>query len=61
MKSMVCPFCGVATEVAHRSQEACIEALQSEIERTRAILTHVADSFVIHPKGNETDEDTDQA
>ena len=62
MKSMVCPFCGVATEVAHRSQEACIEALQSEIARTRAILTHAANSSAIHPQSNEVaDEDTDQA
>ena len=61
MKLMVCPFCGVASEVAHRSQEACIEALQSEIERTRAILTHVADSIVIHPRSSEPDEDIDQA
>jgi len=57
MKSMVCPFCGVATEVAHRSQEACIEALQSEIERTRELLTHVVDSVAIRPQANESDED----
>ena len=61
MKSMVCPFCGVATEVPHRSQEACIEALQSEIQRTRAILTHAAESYVIHPRKGEPEEDNDQA
>lgn len=42
MSSMVCPFCGVATEVAHDTQEACIQALQAEIERTRAVLAQVS-------------------
>jgi hypothetical protein len=61
MKFVVCPFCGVASEGAHPSQEACIEALQSEIARTRAILTHVGDSPVIRPPEPESDEDTEQA
>jgi hypothetical protein len=34
----VCPFCGVATDVAHESQEGCIAALHEEIHRMRDIL-----------------------
>ena len=37
----VCPFCGMATEVPHESQEGCIEALQTEIARMRGILQYV--------------------
>lgn len=36
-----CPFCGVATDVPHETQEGCIEALQAEINRVREILQHV--------------------
>ena len=36
-----CPFCGVATEVPHETQEGCIEALHEEIGRMRAILENV--------------------
>ena len=43
MKFTVCPFCGVVSETAHDSQQACIEALQSEIERTRQVLTRVGE------------------
>ena len=35
---MTCPFCGVAAERPHQSQEACIEALSAEIRRMRTIL-----------------------
>ena len=42
MKFTVCPFCGVVGESAHDSQEACIRALQHEIQRTRQILTQVS-------------------
>ena len=34
-----CPFCGVATEVAHETQEGCIAALHGEIGRMRGILS----------------------
>lgn len=34
----VCPFCGLATETPHETQEACIEALQVEISRVREIV-----------------------
>lgn len=33
-----CPFCGVATDVPHETQEGCIAALHAEIGRTRTIL-----------------------
>jgi hypothetical protein len=36
--STACPFCGVATDEPHETQQACIEALQGEIARTRGIL-----------------------
>lgn len=44
MKFTVCPFCGVVGESPHDSQEACIRALQSEIERTRRVLTQVEEA-----------------
>jgi hypothetical protein len=34
----VCPFCGLATESPHETQEACIEALHAEISRVREIV-----------------------
>ena len=33
-----CPFCGLLDGSAHETQEACIEALHSEITRLRDIL-----------------------
>jgi hypothetical protein len=38
---MNCPFCGVSTDVAHDSQEGCIEALRAEILRVRDVLQRV--------------------
>ena len=38
---LVCPFCGLATESAHETQSACIEALQTEISRVRQIVDKV--------------------
>ena len=35
---MTCPFCGVDTDAPHESQEACIGALNGEIQRVRALL-----------------------
>jgi hypothetical protein len=34
-----CPFCGLATDVNHESQEGCIAALHTEIARMRRILS----------------------
>ena len=38
---MTCPFCGVETDVAHETQQGCIDALRSEILRVRDILQNV--------------------
>jgi hypothetical protein len=43
MKAMLCPFCGMATELPHESQEVCIAALHDEIRRTRQILEKVTE------------------
>jgi hypothetical protein len=43
---MNCPFCGVSSDVAHETQEACIEALNAEIKRVREILNHVRSAAV---------------
>ena len=37
----MCPFCGLATDVPHETQEGCIEALHVEITRMRGILDHL--------------------
>jgi hypothetical protein len=37
----VCPFCGLATDVNHETQEGCIAALHEEIARMRGILAHL--------------------
>ena len=41
MTGKVCPFCGIATDVPHESQEGCIAALHGEIARMRQVLDHV--------------------
>jgi hypothetical protein len=33
-----CPFCGVGTDLAHETQEACIAALHAEIARMRQVV-----------------------
>ena len=38
---IVCPFCGVTTDVPHETQEGCIEALHAEIARMRELLEYV--------------------
>lgn len=47
-----CPFCGVATDVPHETQEGCIAALHAEIARMREILESVKDPWLL-----PTDED----
>jgi hypothetical protein len=44
-----CPFCGVATDTPHETQEGCISALNAEIARMRAILEHVHSTEVPGP------------
>ena len=36
-----CPFCGVATDTNHETQEGCIKALHAEIARMRGILSQL--------------------
>jgi hypothetical protein len=36
-----CPFCGVAAEAPHETQEACIAALNVEIARMRELIERV--------------------
>ena len=38
---MKCPYCGVSSDVAHETQEACIEALRAEIRHIREVLNQV--------------------
>ncbi len=50
-----CPFCGVAADVPHETQEVCIEALHVEIARMRGVLDHLRplrslNSTFDHPK-----------
>ena len=39
---MICSFCGLETGTpsAHESQEACIEALRSQVSELRSVLRH---------------------
>ena len=57
MKFTVCPFCGVVSEGAHDSQEACIRALQDEIQRTREILTQSRTARTVPVAEPEDDEE----
>ena len=43
MKAVVCPFCGIASDVPHETQEGCIQALQAEITRTRQVLESITE------------------
>lgn len=43
MKAVICPFCGVLSEAPHETQQACIAALQSEIDQTRRALESVSE------------------
>jgi hypothetical protein len=45
MKVVICPFCGVVSETPHETQQACIAALQSEIDQTRRVLENVTESL----------------
>jgi uncharacterized Zn finger protein (UPF0148 family) len=56
MKAVVCPFCGIASEVPHETQEGCIRALQAEITRTRRILESITEP--LRPPKITIDEDS---
>jgi hypothetical protein len=59
---MNCPYCGVSTDVAHETQEACIDALRAEIRRVRDVLNHVRSAAVPGPVDREeTEEQADPA
>ena len=41
MSFTVCPFCGVAGDAPHDTQEACIAALRAEIARAQDLLARL--------------------
>jgi hypothetical protein len=43
MTPVVCPFCGMTSDIPHDTQGACIEALRAEVARTRQVLEHVTE------------------
>ena len=51
MTITVCPFCGIASEEAHDSQEACIRALHQEIEKARHLLESSGPPAIDLPAG----------
>jgi hypothetical protein len=51
-----CPFCGVATTTRHETQQACIDALHSEIAQTRRILENVTESPPAGPDHEERED-----
>ena len=55
MKPVICPFCGVVTDARHDTQQACIDALQSEIAITRRLLDRTTESK--QPPSFKEDED----
>jgi hypothetical protein len=54
----ICPFCGIVTEAPHETQTGCIQALNAEIARMRAVLDHVRSTAV--PKPSDPEEEDDQ-
>ena len=48
----LCPFCGVATDVAHETQEGCIAALHAEISRMRDIIATLRPAGVPGTEGD---------
>ncbi len=59
MSMSICPFCGVTTETPHETQEGCIEALNVEIAKMRAVLEQVRSAAVPGPVPQEDDESED--
>jgi len=55
---VTCPFCGVTTETPHDTHQRCIDALNAEIARMRAILDQVKSTAVPGPAPDAEDEDT---
>ena len=59
MKAIVCPFCGLATDVPHETQQSCIDALHAEIARTRRVLERVTEP--LRPPTIAEDDETQLA
>jgi hypothetical protein len=55
MKVVLCPFCGMATNLPHEAQGACITALNEEIARTRHVLENITEP--LRPPVASADED----
>lgn len=55
-RGQACPFCGVATEAPHETQEGCIAALHEEITRMRGILDHLRPLGALTPRLPRPDE-----
>ncbi len=55
----ICPFCGLIAEAPHETQEGCIEALNAEIAKMRAVLQQVRSAAVPGPLPQEDDEAED--
>jgi pyruvate/2-oxoglutarate/acetoin dehydrogenase E1 component len=53
MPFTVCPFCGVASEIPHDTQESCISALRAEIARAQSLLTRAAPPANAEPPRNQ--------
>jgi hypothetical protein len=53
LSARTCPFCGMATDVPHESQEGCIAALHQEIGRVRGILSTLKPAGVPDTKDDE--------
>jgi len=56
----ICPFCGVVTETPHETQAGCIEALNAEIARMRAVLQHVHSTAVPGPLPQDDEAEDDR-
>ena len=54
---MNCPFCGAMSDAPHHSQEACIEALNNEVRRMRALLERTRSTAVPVPSGEDDPPD----
>lgn len=57
MKMIICPFCGLGTDVPHETQEGCIAALHGEIARMRQVLSYVKSATHV-PQAPVEDRDT---
>ena len=60
---MICPFCGVETDVPHENQEGCIQALTAEIGRMRTLLEAVRSAEVPRPQDSapEPDDESEES